>query len=480
MDVTQNGAFLPDVQPTGGPGVTALDFIGSSYSLSRSQGRVSINSTPLNFFVVTDKAYGAKGDGVTDDTAAIQAAINACSAAGAGVVFFPKGTYITTSSLSVPSFVTLMGVGSNKPAPEYGIALGQGSKIKCSTGSAFDLVVNSDSTNGNTGIEIRGLIFDCAGMTGDNRALVFNKVRRSFITDCFFRGAATASRVLFLYEGSSEHNEISFCFFEGGGIVGSSANRLVVDTCEFASGGIQLTSGFDHIIRDCDVYMTGQSAPYPWIVGIRFISCTGGLITGNQVTNCLQDGISLLRCLSVIVTANECKSNSTQSAGIWGGIMLDSDIVGGLCYRNVVVGNKSWDSVGAGGTQVGLRLRNTSSTTGQTKDNVIADNNLIGNRLNVAMQTDANLGVNYVHGNAGWDPRGSAVTQPAIAASGTAVTNTTQQDCTVFIVGGTVSAIAIGGTATGLTATPATVRVPSGQTITLTYTVAPTWQWFGD
>ena len=39
------------------------------------------------------KTYGAVGDGVTDDTAAIQAAIDACFEAGGGTVFIPNGVY---------------------------------------------------------------------------------------------------------------------------------------------------------------------------------------------------------------------------------------------------------------------------------------------------------------------------------------------------------------------------------------------------
>jgi hypothetical protein len=54
-------------------------------------------------------------------------------------------------------------------------------------------------------------------------------------------------------------------------------------------------------------------------------------------------------------------------------------------------------------------------------------------------------------------------------------------DATVYIAGRTVSAVAVGGTAiTAITATPAQVRVPVNQTVTLTYSSAPTWQWFGD
>jgi len=53
------------------------------------------------------RRYGAKGDGRTLDTAAIQRAINAASAAGGGTVYFPRGRFLSFS-LHLRSHVTLM------------------------------------------------------------------------------------------------------------------------------------------------------------------------------------------------------------------------------------------------------------------------------------------------------------------------------------------------------------------------------------
>jgi len=62
--------------------------------------------------------YGATGDGVTNDTAAIQAAVNAAEAAGGGEVYVPPGTYIVSGDgdasdgcIMLYSNISLVGAG---------------------------------------------------------------------------------------------------------------------------------------------------------------------------------------------------------------------------------------------------------------------------------------------------------------------------------------------------------------------------------
>lgn len=84
--------------------------------------------------------------------------------------------------------------------------------------------------------------------------------------------------------------------------------------------------------------------------------------------------------------------------------------------------------------------------------------------------------------NTGANPPGGNTTagfsQPAVPASTVALRNTFGVDCTVYISGGTVSAIAVGNQTTGLTS--GVFRVAAYQSITLTYTAAPSWQWMGE
>lgn len=81
--------------------------------------------------------FGAKGDGVTDDMAAIQNAINTAFALGGGTVFLPKGTYIVSPSgstkINLRDNVHVLGEGTasvikvKDNAGDYGMIFGAAS-----------------------------------------------------------------------------------------------------------------------------------------------------------------------------------------------------------------------------------------------------------------------------------------------------------------------------------------------------------------
>jgi hypothetical protein len=100
--------------------VTANSFVGAisgnmSGSTAIATGSTTARTLANRFAdVVNVKDFGAVGDGVADDTAAIQAAINSTSPFGS--VFFPESTYKISSTITLPSSsgyngLTLFGVG---------------------------------------------------------------------------------------------------------------------------------------------------------------------------------------------------------------------------------------------------------------------------------------------------------------------------------------------------------------------------------
>jgi len=74
-------------------------------------------------------------------------------------------------------------------------------------------------------------------------------------------------------------------------------------------------------------------------------------------------------------------------------------------------------------------------------------------------------------------PKGDWVGKPAIPASTVAATNTSEHPMWVEIAGGTVTVVKVDGVTIGARVVGAFLVRP-GSTIAITYSVAPTWQWF--
>lgn len=73
---------------------------------------------PLACFGLNVRDFGAAGDGVTDDTAAFQKALDAAGAAGGGVVDVPAAHYRINGTLRIPGGVTLQGTYRVPPTHE--------------------------------------------------------------------------------------------------------------------------------------------------------------------------------------------------------------------------------------------------------------------------------------------------------------------------------------------------------------------------
>lgn len=72
--------------------------------------RAAYAGTPSNYPFYNVKDFGATGNGTTDDTTSIQNAVNTAATTG-GVVYFPPGSYLISSTINMLNWVALKGEG---------------------------------------------------------------------------------------------------------------------------------------------------------------------------------------------------------------------------------------------------------------------------------------------------------------------------------------------------------------------------------
>lgn len=113
----------------------------------------------LTVYNVKEYPYLAKGDGSTDDTTAIQAAVTAAQAANGGVIFFPQGNYIVSNEILVTGN-SLIFEGQATSGN-----IGGGSRIVTNS-TTKDIVHVSTASQSVSGFEMRNLSLYGAGSGG--------------------------------------------------------------------------------------------------------------------------------------------------------------------------------------------------------------------------------------------------------------------------------------------------------------------------
>lgn len=86
------------------------------------------NIIPVTNRIVNVKNLGATGNGITDDTMAIQTALNQVKSAGGGIVYVPEGNYMIKTT-NAKTHDELQGIGLDLPHSSMGLQIGDNTTL---------------------------------------------------------------------------------------------------------------------------------------------------------------------------------------------------------------------------------------------------------------------------------------------------------------------------------------------------------------
>jgi hypothetical protein len=297
---------------------------------------------------VKQPPYNATGNGVTDDSAAIQAAINAQAVTG-GVVYIPTGTY--KAEITLKSGVILVGDGFHntkctilKAKTPGGTVISTGTlTTDCSYSGIYNLMIDGDTGSGNAGIGLSLVYFTNMSFVRDVRIVNCDKsvymekswyanltnvqgktgiyglyiygssgtqqVNAINFTNCYFNGFTENAAYL---AGSGKGNTFKGCTFEGsqkeGMLIKDTMSGTVVDSCYFENNGQSMANptniALDSSATDVSLTVIG---------GQQTISNNGIGIDARAGEALLVSGVSFANTTGA-TALHFVKSNATYTA----------------------------------------------------------------------------------------------------------------------------------------------------------------------
>ena len=238
--------------------------------------------------VLNVKDFGAKGDGSTDDTAAIQAAIDYAVAAGRRSVYFPAGTYIVTSPLhaQVETGTTTVG-GSTKSRYAYGMGLtlrGEqvGKTVLRKTGQTTYTIPANNNINGGSTVDTT-LFF--GGTEGTGLYVSDLSIENASTGECYAIYATRARCVL---------ERLNVCTNSHGIYLYGWLNNLTDIIITAKEKGLWVANATSTVCNK--VFVAGCNNPY-YLVSAYYstlISCCADSCTGSIWT--LKGSVSMIGC----------------------------------------------------------------------------------------------------------------------------------------------------------------------------------------
>lgn len=508
---TIGGVAVPTIASPAFTGTPTVNGIAIP-TYPRTAAEISASVTPTDYTLAAGNVlrYGADRTGAADSTTAIQNAINSWNGNG-GTVFLPAGTFKINSLLTVPASNTYIlgaGIGATTLTSSSATAGGISFSGAQNQGIADLLITSSITQTAGSAVTVSGVrSFTMERLKITNAFLGINIVGGviQYYTNLEFIN--TVNTVIYINGGNDQFlknivadappasqpvagiriNKTDAVWMDSVDMIHSGTGLLVdpqgatdyvawlfISNSAFDTGsgiGISLAPA------NASAFIKGTTISGSWTAtnttfgfNISGVGTVDGVrVVGHRSFNNGQSGYFVTgggTRANIQFNDSDASGNSTAPSGTYSGFDIGAAI-SGFSITNCRSGQ---EALFANSQSRGIIIN-----PGASNNYVLMGNDVRGN-INAGILDLGSGTTKIVKGNLGYNPIAS--TAITVTASPFTFTNNTGDTVNVFVTGGTVSSVTVGGNAVAA-ATNTMQPVPQGTSIVVTYTVAPTMTYLG-